>query len=202
MKTLRKTGFGGLPGFYRRRRRRRWLTAVRCDSWGFSSPFSWCRALSLSFSLGYRPLPLSFLSFPFLFLFGFSLGFFFSFLFFSFFPFFFSLGGFLVKSSNDLVFGWLQPLMDANNAWISQQRWLHPYLILSLMNKGRKRRFRAVKCRFHIYSKRCLMFSILVLINCTDKLSWTILAPLTHSIFFSVCVPGYFVFLSGTVKSL
>ena len=155
--------------------------------WPFSFFSPCCRGSPLPFSL---------------FSFSFSLWFFswFSFLFFSFFPFFFSLGGFLFKSSNDLVFGWLQPLMDTNNAWISQQRWLHPYLILSLMNKRRKRHFHSVKCRFRIYLKRCLMFSILVHINYTDKLSWRLLVPLTRSVSFSVCVPGYFVFLSGTVK--
>ena len=80
-----KNGLRRLTGFYRRRRRRRRLTAVRGGSCGFSSSFSWCRALSLSFSLGCRPLSLSFLSFPFLFLFGFPLSF--SFLFFSSFSF-------------------------------------------------------------------------------------------------------------------
>ena len=138
-----------------------------------------------------RVLPLPFSLFSFLFSLGFSLVF----------P-FFSLFSFLSQVNKWPHLGWIQPLMDAHNERLSQQVIL---LILSLktfMIIKRKRRFRSVKCRFRIYSKRCLMPSILVHINCTDKLSWLLLAPLTRSVSFSVCVPGYFVFLSGTVKSL
>ena len=80
-------------------------TAVHGCPWWFTATFPSFPLLPWSLSLlslGCRPLPLPFLSFPFLFLFGFSLGF----LFFYFLSFLsFSLGDLLVKSSNDLVFG-------------------------------------------------------------------------------------------------
>ena len=175
-------------------------TAVHGGSWWLAGLFTSFSLLPCTLSLllpscRALPLPFSLFSFPF------SLGFSLVFPFFSFLP-FFSLFSFLSQVNKWPHLGWIQPLMDANNGWLSQQVIL---LILSLktfMIIKRKRRFRSVKCRFRIYLKRCLMPSILVHINCTDKLSWPLLAPFTPSVFFSVYVPGYFVFLSGTVKSL
>ena len=173
-------------------------TAAHGGPWWFTfSSFSLLPWPISLFSLCCYALPLPFSLFSFLF----SLYFSFVFPFFSFLP-FFSLFSFLSQVKKWPHLGWIQPLMDANNGWLSQQVIL---LILSLktfMIIKRKRRFRLVKCRFRIYLKRCLMPSILVHINYTDKLSWLLWAPLTPFVFFSVCVPGYFVFLSGTIKSL
>ena len=110
-------------------------TAVHGGSW-------WLAGLFLSFSL--MPCTLSLLlpwlpstSPPFsLFSFSFSLWFSlgFPFLFFSFFPFFlsflFSLGGFLVKSSNDLIDGWIHKSLTPIIHGKGQQNQLS--LILSL----------------------------------------------------------------------
>ena len=68
--------------------------------------------------------------------------------------------------------------MDANNRGQSQQINFLTLSYLNLMYKGRKRRFRAVKCRFRIYSKRCVTFSILVHINCTDKLQLSVIGAI------------------------
>ena len=174
-----------------KKRRFWWLTALPTTAVATAArgcPW-WLAALFLSLSLlpwplslllpCCRALPLPFSLFSFLFSIGFSL----VFPFFSFLP-FFSLFSFLSQVNKWPHLGWIQPLMDANNGWLSQQVIL---LILSLktfMIIKRKRRFRSVKCRFRIYLKRCLMPSILMHINCTDKLSWLLLAPLTCSVFF------------------
>ena len=71
MKTLRKTGFGSLPGFNGVDGGDGGLRRFVVARVAFPPP-SLAAVHSLSLSLfGCRPFPLSFLSFPFLFLFGF-----------------------------------------------------------------------------------------------------------------------------------
>ena len=142
-----------------------WWLAVTFSSfsllpWPFSLSLPCCRALPPLFSL--------FFSFFSLFFPWFSFSFLFSLFHFS----FFLWWVYLAKSPNDLILA--APFTKWTSTWLNKRPKFYSslsYPLWQLMANKTKRCFRAVKYRFRIYLKRCLILSIPVLINCSDKIS-------------------------------